>query len=62
MRTTLDFPDAVLRELKAKAAVEDPTLAHLVLALVEQGLRGGGDQPLATRSFTNADLFETMND
>ena len=43
MRTTVDR-DALLRELKAKAALEGTTLKHLVLALVEQGLRGGGDK------------------
>ena len=32
----------LLRELKAKAALEGTTLKLLVLALVEQGLRGGG--------------------
>lgn len=79
MRTTVDLPDALLRELKAKAALEGTTLKHLVLALVEQGLRGGGDKaarrskrsplpalslnhPLAIRSFTNARLFEVMDD
>ena len=44
MRTTVDLPDALLRELKAKAALEGTTLKHLVLALIEQGLRGGGDK------------------
>ena len=79
MRTTVDLPDALLRELKAKAALEGSTLKHLILALVEQGLRGSGDKtvrrsersplpsmslnrPLAIRSFTNARLFEVMDD
>jgi hypothetical protein len=79
MRTTVDLPDALLRELKAKAALEGSTLKHLILALVEQGLRGGGDKsvrrnkrsplptmslnhPLVIRSFTNARLFEVMDD
>jgi uncharacterized protein with von Willebrand factor type A (vWA) domain len=79
MRTTVDLPDALLRELKAKAALEGTTLKHLVLALVEQGLRGTGDKsarrskrsplptlglnhPLAIRNFTNARLFEMMDD
>ena len=79
MRTTVDLPEALLRELKAKAAIEGTTLKHLVLALVEQGLRGSGDKaarpgqrsplpalglnhPLAIRSFTNARLFEVMDD
>ena len=38
MRTTVDLPDALLRELKAKAALEGTTLKQLVLTLVERGL------------------------
>ena len=79
MRTNIDFPDAILRELNARAAVESTTLTHLVLALVEQGLRNSDskaarrskrsplpalslNRPLAIRNFTNARLFEVMND
>jgi hypothetical protein len=44
MRTTVDLPDALLRELKAKAAIEGTTLKQLVLALVERGLHGDAGQ------------------
>ena len=44
MRTTLDLPDLLLRQLKAQAALEGTTLKQLVLTLVERGLQatGGG--------------------
>ncbi len=79
MRTTVDLPDALLRELKAKAAIEGTTLKQLVLVLVERGLHGSVrpdsgrrkrsqlptldlKQPLAIRSFSNARLFELIDD
>jgi hypothetical protein len=39
MRTTLDIPDPVFRELKAKAALEGTTLKALLHQLLESGLR-----------------------
>ena len=39
MRTTLDLPDLLLRQLKAQAALEGTSLKQLVLTLVERGLR-----------------------
>ena len=39
MRTTLDLPDALLRQLKAKAALEGTTLKALIRSVVERGLR-----------------------
>ena len=39
MRTTLDLPDALLRQLKAKAAMEGTTLKALLRSVVERGLR-----------------------
>ena len=39
MRTTLDLPDALLRQLKAKAALEGTTLKALMRSVVERGLR-----------------------
>lgn len=38
MRTTLDLPDLLLRQLKAQAALEGITLKQLMLTLVERGL------------------------
>lgn len=37
MRTTLELPDALLRQLKAKAALEGTTLKALMRSFVEQG-------------------------
>jgi hypothetical protein len=42
MRTTLDLPDEVFRQVKAKAAAEGITLKELLTRYVESGLR----QPL----------------
>ena len=52
MRTTLDLPDQLLRQLKAQAALEGTTLKQLVLTLVERGLRapGGGELAKSGRS------------
>ena len=44
MRTTLDLPDALLRQLKAKAALEGTTLKALMRGLVEQGVRAPSAQ------------------
>lgn len=43
VRTTLDLPDALLRQLKAKAALEGTTLKELMRTLVERGLRAPVD-------------------
>lgn len=48
MRTTLDLPDALLRQLKAKAALEGTTLKALVRTLVERGLRAPTEQASAS--------------
>lgn len=47
MRTTLDLPDPLLRQLKVKAALEGTTLKHLMLTLVERGLRAPVQSPQA---------------
>ncbi len=39
MRTTLDLPDAVFRQLKAKAALEGTTLKALLGTLIARGLQ-----------------------
>lgn len=39
MRTTLDLPDALLRQLKARAALEGTSLKTLMRNVVERGLR-----------------------
>ena len=44
MQVTVEIPNALLRELTAKSALEGSTLDHLILALVEHGLRGNGDK------------------
>lgn len=39
MRTTLDLPDELLRQAKAKAALEGATLKKLLTRYIERGLR-----------------------
>ena len=41
MRTTIDFPDDLFREVKAKAALDGLKLKDLITRYVEQGLRQG---------------------
>jgi hypothetical protein len=78
MRVTVDLPVALLRELNAKAAIKGTTLKQLILTLVERGLhstspaaQGSKRSPLpalnlkrslAIRSFSNARLFELLDD
>lgn len=41
MRTTIDLPDELLRQVKAKAALDGLKLKDLITRYVEQGLKGG---------------------
>lgn len=40
MRTTLDLPDPMFRELKTRAAREGVKMKELLAAFIEDGLRG----------------------
>ena len=40
MRTTIDLPDELLRQVKAKAALDGLKLKDLITHYVEQGLKG----------------------
>jgi len=44
MRTTIDLPDFVLRQAKARAALEGLTLKELITSYVVQGLKQGAVQ------------------
>ena len=39
MKTSLDFPDPLFRQLKAQAALQGSSLKNLVVSFVERGLR-----------------------
>ena len=39
MRTTIDLPEPLLRQVKARAALDGTTLKRLIRSFVEQGLR-----------------------
>ena len=41
MRTTIDLPDELFRQAKAKAALDGLRLKDLITRFVEQGLRQG---------------------
>ena len=41
MRTTLDLPDPLFRELKARAAQQGVKMKQLLAVFIENGLRGG---------------------
>ncbi len=43
MRTTINLPDGLLREIKAKAALGGVTLTALMLSLVELGISTSGN-------------------
>lgn len=78
MRTTLDLPDPLLRQLKAKAALEGTTLKELMRRLVERGLSAPHEpipsaaapklpsiklgKPLNLRRPSNAALFELLDE
>ena len=78
MRTTIDLPDTLYRELKAKAALEGLPMKDLVRRLVERGLVAAPiGQASAHRSavpslsisrrlpvepLANAALFELLDD
>jgi hypothetical protein len=44
MRTTIDLPDSLLRQAKARAALEGLTLKELIASYVVQGLQQGDVQ------------------
>ena len=78
MRTTIDLPDTLYRELKAKAALEGLPMKDLVRRLVERGLVAAPlapglaprsavpslsvGRPLPVAPLANAALFELLDD
>jgi hypothetical protein len=49
MRTTLDLPDPLLRQLKSRAALEGTTLKQLVRETIERGLDVQPESPAKAR-------------
>lgn len=76
MRTTIDLPEATLRQLKARAALEGVPMKDLVLGYVQHGLARRSapatarsplpdlvpNKPLALRRPTNAALFAALDE
>jgi hypothetical protein len=46
MRTTVDIPDEIYRELKVKAAQEGTPVRRIVLRGIERELRGTEERPV----------------
>ena len=49
MRTTIDLPDDLFRQAKAKAAIDGLKLKDLIARYVEEGLRGTPTQAAQSR-------------
>lgn len=49
MRTTIDLPDELFRQAKAKAAIGGMKLKELITLYVEQGLKGSSPGSLSKR-------------
>ena len=78
MRTTIDLPDALYRQIKAQAALEGRPVKSLVHTLLQRALAAGPTaevpaarsepptlsvgQPLPLRHPSNAALFELLDD
>jgi len=77
MRTTIDFPDDLFREVKARAALDGLKLKDLITRYVEQGLRKSAlpsarhrsELPVARQatgrtlpSLTNADIQRILDE
>ena len=56
MRTTIDLPDELFRQAKARAALDGMRLKDLITRFVEQGLRGGAASPGAPARRRRSDL------
>jgi hypothetical protein len=56
MRTTIDLPDDLFRQAKAKAALSGMKLKDLITRFVEQGLSQGGPSPTAPSRRVRSEL------
>jgi hypothetical protein len=77
MRTTIDLPETILRELKARAALDGVPMKDLVRSYVEKGLAQGplqraavgrsplptivADKPLRLKRPSNAGLMALLD-
>jgi len=49
MRTTIDLPDQLLRQVKSRAALSGMSLKDLITRFIERGLRQGEEQSPVVR-------------
>jgi len=58
MRTTLDLPDELFRQVKAKAALQGSSLKELLMRYVENGLRQSAQSKTAGRKRSRLPLIK----
>lgn len=56
MRTTIDLPDPLFREVKTRAAREGVKLRELVIHFLEEGIRGRGSSHAQTPTLAHTPL------
>lgn len=61
MKTTLDLPDELVREIKVRAAREDRKLKDLVAELLREGLAASGPSPAARRHRVRLPLIRSTH-
>ena len=61
MKTTLDLPDELMREIKVRAAREDRKLKDLIADLLRQGLAGGAERAPARRHRVKLPLIHSTH-
>lgn len=61
MKTTLELPDELMREIKVRAAREDRKLKDLVAELLEEGLAVSGRGPSPRRHRVTLPLIQSSH-
>lgn len=62
MRTTLDLPDSLLRELKTRAALNGQSLKSLLNHVIQQGMRLPAASDLAHQATLGPPILKRLQD
>lgn len=62
MRTTLDLPDSLLRELKARAALNGQSLKSLLNDLIQRAMRLPATSDLAQQTAPGPPILKRLQD
>ena len=62
MRTTLDLPDSLLRELKTRAALNGQSLKSLLNELIQRGMRLPSTSDLAQHATLGPPILKRLQD